>query len=99
MSEGKKWDTEKLRLDLVPVKLIEWKAEVYQYGANKYGEGNWLKFKPEDMKRFHAATLRHLFYYLKGERIDQESGLNHLQHAGWNIDTMLWYDKLEKKDK
>ena len=41
--EGLKYDGGKLRYDLVPVSAIEGDAEVFTYGAEKYGAHNWEK--------------------------------------------------------
>ena len=44
ISKGaKKFDQNKMRLDLVPTTAIEDIANVLTFGANKYGDRNWEK--------------------------------------------------------
>jgi hypothetical protein len=101
MSEGKKFDDKKLRVDLVPPEVMEYLAPIYEYGVNKYGFENWKKsFDNENQNgrdRLYAAALRHLFAWKKGNEIDEESGFSHLQHAIWNCFTLLWHIKNPRK--
>lgn len=65
--------------------LLPWDAaavvvEVMEHGAEKYGPGNWADQSPRDPKYFDAA-MRHLVAWRSGEKIDPESGVNHLGHA------------------
>lgn len=80
MSEFTKYDGEKRRYDLVPYDALEQIIEVLEYGANKYSDHNWKKC--EDPVRYFTAAMRHLTAWIRGERLDQESGLPHLAHAG-----------------
>lgn len=83
MHNAKKYDDEKIRMDLIPPipeKLI---AEVLTYGAKKYGDRNWEKGL--NYSRIYAATRRHLNAWWSGEDNDLEDGLNHLAHAAANI--------------
>lgn len=79
MSEGKKNDQGKLRLELVPVEAINAIARAMTYGANKYGDWNWSKGIAHT--RLFGAALRHMWAYFRGENIDAESGNHHLDHA------------------
>ena len=36
--------------------------------------------------------LRHIFAWASGERVDAESGLSHLAHAGANVLFLLTYE-------
>jgi hypothetical protein len=77
---GKKLDVGKLRYDLLPVEVTEGVVEVLTFGAQKYDDNNWAKVdKLGD--RYYAAAQRHLAAWRKGEKIDEESGSNHLAHA------------------
>lgn len=79
MTDGaKKFDSGKLRYDLIPVDAIEGIAEALTMGAAKYGDHNWQGIDPE---RYYAALFRHLIAWRKGEIDDPESGLNHLKHV------------------
>lgn len=76
---GIKLDAGKPRLDLLPTDALEAVAEVFGYGANKYGSHNWAK--GGRWGRWSAAALRHVFAWMRGEEKDKESGLPHLSHA------------------
>ena len=66
-----------------------------EFGAKKYGDENW-KQGFDDNKRVLAAALRHIYQFLDGERVDPESGLNHLEHAITNLAFALHYIKQGK---
>lgn len=80
MSDFTKYDEAKRRYDLVPYDALEQIIEVLEYGANKYDDHNWRKC--EEPRRYWGAAMRHLTAWIRGERIDPESGLSHLAHAG-----------------
>jgi hypothetical protein len=82
-AEGKKFDENKTRLDLIPPEAIWALGSALSYGANKYGEYNWAKGM--QWSRIFAATLRHLYKWWAGEECDAESGIPHLHHALTNI--------------
>ena len=58
---------------------VEGVARVLGYGAHKYAPWNWLKGK--ELSRDAGAALRHLLARARGEELDPESGLPHLDHA------------------
>lgn len=74
-----KYDGEKVRLDLLPVAPLLGVGKVLTFGAQKYGARNWEKGL--DWSRCYAAALRHLFAWWSGETFDNETQLNHLDHA------------------
>lgn len=76
---GRKDDTEKLRLELVPVEAINAIARAMTYGAKKYTAWNWSRGIAH--MRLVGACLRHVTAYVAGENIDRESGNHHLDHA------------------
>lgn len=78
-----KFDTSKLRYDLVPPKAIAQLADILTYGAKKYKPNNWRNV--EDPDRYIAAMMRHIEAYRAGEINDPESGKPHLAHALTNI--------------
>jgi Domain of unknown function (DUF5664) len=80
MTEGRKDDTGKVRTDLLPVDALLGIADVFSFGASKYGVRNWERGIV--FSRLYAALLRHLFAYWGGEQTDRESGKSHLAHAG-----------------
>ena len=83
MSEFKKFDSDKLRYDLVPPSLIAGVAEVLTFGAAKYDAHNWKRV--DDISRYVAALYRHLEAWRGGEEFDEESGKPHLIHAATNL--------------
>lgn len=89
VEEFMKFDTEKLRYDLVPTSAIEGLARVITYGARKYKPDNWRK---GDIERYEAAAFRHLMAWRQGEECDEESGLTHLTHLLCNIAFMIELD-------
>lgn len=93
---GMKHDGGKPRLSLIPgVALLEI-AEVLEYGARKYAEGNWKQVRP--LRRYLDAALRHLHAVADGEDLDPESGLPHLAHAGCSILFLLAFRALGEVD-
>lgn len=83
---------DKLRWDLLPMEEIEDIVKVYHAGAKKYGPNNWQNLD-NGIERYRAAMFRHLMEYMKGERVDSDTGCFHLAQCAWNCITMLWYDK------
>ena len=79
----------KLRTDLVPMSTLRSLARVLGKGAEKYEDNNWRR----GMKwsTVQASLLRHLMLWIDGEDIDQESGLNHMDHIMANVTFLLEY--------
>jgi len=90
MTEGKKFDDNKVRLDLVPPDALYAIADILTVGAVKYGDRNWEK----GMRwgRVYAALLRHLFLWWSGNESDLETGRSHLHHAGCCIMFLISYE-------
>ena len=80
IEEGRKYDADKLRYDLLPIYPLEEIVAVLTYGARKYDDNNWRKVKPL-ADRYYAAALRHITAWRRGEKLDSESGKHHLAHA------------------
>lgn len=78
--EAVKYDNEKPRMDLLDPVALEGLAKVLTFGAQKYAAHNWRKGIANS--RLIAAMLRHLFAIMRGEDIDPESGLPHIDHLG-----------------
>ena len=85
-------DADKTELGHLPFAQIETIARVLDYGARKYDRNNWQK---GSFTRYASAALRHVFARMKGERLDEESGLPHLAHAACCILFMMWLDDRE----
>ena len=75
-----KYDNEKPRMDLLDPLALDGLAKVLTFGAQKYADHNWRKGIANS--RLIAAMLRHLFAIMRGEDIDPESGLPHIDHLG-----------------
>ena len=83
---------DKLRWDLLPMEEIEDIVKVYHAGAKKYDPNTWQNLD-NGFERYRAAMFRHLMEYMKGERVDSDTGCFHLAQCAWNCIAMLWYDK------
>jgi len=78
--QAQKFDEEKVPLELVDPYAVEGLAKVLGFGAKKYATNNWrggLQYT-----RLIGAIKRHLAAIEKGEDIDTESGLPHVDHLG-----------------
>ena len=74
-TEGQKFDSGKLRYDLLPVEALRDVSRVLTWGAFKYDDNNWKQVKPFQGK-YSAAEMRHFEAWRGGEM------LNHEEHAG-----------------
>lgn len=93
---AKKFDTDKVRMDLLsPIALAEI-AKAFTVGEKKYGEHNWRSgFK---WSRLLGALLRHTIAFMGGEDKDPETGLSHMAHAGATVMFILEHE-VTHKDK
>lgn len=71
-------EADRERWDLIPILGLIRLARTCADGADKYGEGNWLKGIPVSDLLNHA--IRHIYLYLAGDRTE-----DHLAHAAWNL--------------
>ncbi len=92
---GRKFDGGKLDYTLVPFEGMDEVVKVLMFGAQKYDRHNW-RLVENAAQRYAAAAFRHLTAHSKGEKVDSETGLPHLAHAGCCILFML---ALEKDNK
>lgn len=99
MSEtlGRKFDSGKMRMGLLPPLAIESVARVLTFGAQKYAKDNWKKVDNAH-DRYTDAALRHVFAYMKGESTDAETGESHLAHALCCLMFMLDLDLQKQKE-
>jgi hypothetical protein len=103
---GKKFDTEKLRYDLVPMDALDAIVKRFTHGAAKYTPGNWQKVD-DAVERYSAALMRHFSAYRQGERDDPEApGLSHIGAVAWNALVLVWFalrgrapEKIKKSDE
>lgn len=95
--EGKKFDEDKLRLDLLSTTVLEDIGRVLTFGAKKYGDRNWES--GISYSRCFGACLRHLFSWWSGEVRDKETNLNHLAHALCCLMFLLHYEQFPDRYK
>lgn len=99
---GIKYDQGKPRMDLLDAAALEGLAKVLTFGANKYtqngvsGANNWRA--GIQYSRLISSLLRHLSAIQRGELIDPESGLPHIDHLGCNWMFLSNFMKQEKQD-
>jgi hypothetical protein len=91
---GVKFDQDKPRVDLLDPLALEGLAAVLTFGANKYAANNWRG--GISYSRLTAAMLRHLFAFMRGEDIDPESGLPHIDHLGCCWMFLSYHSKVNK---
>jgi hypothetical protein len=80
MTEGRKFDSEKPKMHLLPPNATLEVAKVLTFGAQKYDEENWRKLE-NAQKRYTSGALRHIFAHMGGELQDPETNYSHLAHA------------------
>jgi len=91
-SEGAlRFDAGKPRFELMPPDALEEVAKVYEFGAKKYGENNWLKGM--SWLRVVGSMLRHTYAWLAGEEHDVESKLHPMAHVVFGALTIIAYSK------
>jgi len=74
-----RYNSGKLRMELVPISAIRGLAEVFGKGAEKYAPRNWEKGFKYSVP--YACLLRHLTAFWGGEDLDKETGLSHMKHV------------------
>jgi hypothetical protein len=89
-SGGRKDDSEKNRVDLLPFDALEEVAKVLTFGARKYADRNWEKGM--GWMRIFGGVMRHTWAWCRGENTDPESGLPHLAHAACDVLFLLTYE-------
>lgn len=100
-----KYDAGKADWSLMPWEAVEEINKVLEFGAQKYNEKdkkgpnswNWAKGTGLGRLRVLNAVFRHLFAYARGEKLDPESGLSHLNHAACGLLFMIYYNKYPDK--
>ncbi len=80
---GLKFDSEKPRMDLLPMDALMEIAKVLTFGAKKYGDKNWEKGIARG--RLRAAQMRHDAAVEMGQELDPESGYLHVAHKACDV--------------
>lgn len=76
-------DSAKPPLAWLPWGGLEEVAWVLDFGAKKYGNGNYRQGM--EVSRNLSCAIRHISAYMQGQRIDSESGRSHLAHAACRL--------------
>lgn len=77
-----KYDSDKAPLHLIPPEALVEVAEIFGFGADKYGVNNWRHDGGStNFGRTYSSIQRHLNSFWSGEDLDPESGKSHLIHA------------------
>jgi hypothetical protein len=84
-----RYNSDKLRYDLIPPLAHRECAKVWTKGLDKYPAGNWEKGMP--WSEVIASALRHLEAIRLGEDIDPEDGLLHAAHLQCNAQMLTEY--------
>lgn len=94
-AQGVKYDSDKLQWHLLDFSMLSDTVKVLMMGAKKYSADGWKKVLEEEQgpRRYRNALTRHWVAYCSGEKLDLESGLNHLSHIIANAIFLLWGDK------
>lgn len=87
--QGMKYDKEKPPVNLLPAQPLIEISRVLGFGREKYKAWNWAKGM--EWSRIVGSLHRHVLAWQEGEDVDEESGLNHLAHAGCCILFLLAY--------
>ncbi len=89
---GKRLNSDKVPLELVPPSLIFAVGEVLKVGAEKYEERNWERGMR--WTTVLGCLLRHIYKWASPfySDLDEESGLNHLWHAAANVAMLIEYE-------
>lgn len=77
-----RYNNGKPRMGLLDMEALTGLAEVLTFGANKYAANNWRKGLPTT--NILDSMLRHIAAIQRGEDVDPESGLAHIDHVGCN---------------
>ncbi len=88
---GKKFDSNKPPLDLIPYDAIEEIGKVLAQGAIKYDRANWTNGIL--MSRLLSASMRHIGQFNNGEDYDEETKTLHLANAATNLLFAIWMYK------
>lgn len=91
MSEGRKDDSAKVRMELLPPELLEGTATILTFGAEKYEDRNWEKGM--SWGRVYGALMRHMWAWWRKEPCDPETGHSHLWHASACIAFLIAYEQ------
>jgi len=94
--QGRKDDSGKVPLQLIPGAALLEIGLVLRHGASKYGASNWRAGLA--YTRLIGAILRHVVAFNEGENLDPETGISHIAHAACEAMFLLQFIKDERVD-
>mgnify|MGYP000727862885 FL=1 len=80
------------RFDLIPPTALKRLAQVFEKGAIKYGDGNYLKGIP--LSAFVDSAERHLNQVKQGA-VDED----HAAQCAWNMFALMWTEEQIEQGK
>lgn len=89
LNKGQRFDSGKLRYDLVPAIAQREYVKILTVGANKYSERNWEKGML--WSKVIGSMERHIAAFKLGEDRDPETGELHMAHAMCNAAFLVEY--------
>lgn len=75
----------------MPSEAIRRVAIIFEKGATKYGENNWLRGQP--LMSYLDSALRHIFQHKEGLRDE-----DHIAQAAWNLLAFLETEVLIERE-
>lgn len=85
---GLRYNSGKLRVDLIPASFVVALAQVFSQGARKYENDNWKKGL--SLRDTLGCCERHLIRLKQGEQFDPETGCHHGAMVAWNALVAMW---------
>lgn len=79
---GMRFNTGKMRFDLIPGSWLRVLAQILTKGSDKYAPRNWEKGL--SWSDTLGSLHRHLNAWMTGEMYDKETKCHHLGHVAWN---------------
>lgn len=77
------------RVDLIPPEFLLMLGRVFNAGAEKYDDHNYLK--GFEWSKSYAALQRHMLAFWSGEDNDPETGQPHLGHAAFHCAALFMF--------
>ena len=84
-----RYNSGKIRFDLIPTEGLIELARAYTMGSYKYTDENWRKGLP--YTNVIASLERHWNLWKSGVSVDKDTGCHHLALVCWNAMTLLVY--------
>lgn len=96
--EGLRFNSDKLRIDLMPWEWVAGLCHLLTRGAKKYAPRNWEKGL--SWGDTVASLKRHLIAWERGEDYDEETGSHHMVSVAWNALVLfsMFIRKIGKND-